>query len=85
MDNVDEEVTDEVVVKGKKVCTKNRGRARMSSEGIAGDDGSDVSTDDELQLPDCGGYTPGIHKTRHGPHHQRWPSPQDQGVHRKTT
>ena len=29
----------------------------------------------------CGGMAPGIHKTRHGPHHQRWPSPQDQGVH----
>ena len=54
MDNVDEEVTDEVV-KGKKVCTEKRGRARMSSEGIAGDDGSDVSTDDELQLPDSDG------------------------------
>ena len=29
----------------------------------------------------CGGTAPGILKTRHGPHHQRWPSPQDQGVH----
>ena len=27
------------------------------------------------------GYGPGIHKTRHGPHHQRWPNPQDQGLH----
>ena len=40
-----------------------------------------------------GGMIPGIHRTRHGPHHQRWPSPQDQGVrctaligvHRKAT
>ena len=24
---------------------------------------------------------PGILKPRHGPHHQRWPDPQDQGVH----
>jgi hypothetical protein len=30
----------------------------------------------------CGGMTPGIHRTRHGLHHQRWPSPQDQGVRR---
>ena len=28
-----------------------------------------------------GDMTPGIHKTRHGPHHQRWPNPQDQDVH----
>ena len=28
-----------------------------------------------------GGTAPGILKTRHGPHHQRWPGPQDQGVH----
>ena len=28
-----------------------------------------------------GDMTPGIHKTRHEPHHQRWPSPQDQAVH----
>ena len=26
---------------------------------------------------------PGILMTRHGPHHQRWPNPQDQDVHRK--
>jgi len=32
-----------------------------------------------------GDMTPGTHKTRHGPHHQRWSSPQDQGVHRKAT
>ena len=30
---------------------------------------------------ECGNMTLGIHKTRHGPHHQRWPSSQDQGVH----
>ena len=23
----------------------------------------------------CGGMTPGTHRVRHGPHHQRWPSP----------
>jgi len=28
-----------------------------------------------------GDMTLGIHKTRHGLHHQRWPGPQDQGVH----
>ena len=28
-----------------------------------------------------GVWLPGIHKTRHGPHHQKWPSPQDQNVH----
>jgi len=28
-----------------------------------------------------GDMSPGIHKTRHGLHHQRWPSPQDQGMH----
>ena len=28
------------------------------------------------------GMTPGIHGTRHGPHYQRWSSPQDQGVRR---
>ena len=27
------------------------------------------------------GMAPNIHKTKHGPHHQRWPSPQDQGMH----
>jgi hypothetical protein len=30
----------------------------------------------------CGSMTPGTHKTRHGPHHQRWPNPRDQGVRR---
>jgi hypothetical protein len=46
MDNVDEEVTDEEVSIG------NRGKARMSKEGVAADNGSDMSSDDELQLPD---------------------------------
>ena len=32
----------------------------------------------------CGGKAPGTHKTRHGPHHQRWPIPQDQGMHDAT-
>ena len=31
-----------------------------------------------------GVWPPGMLKTRHGPHHQRWPSPQDQGVHDAT-
>jgi hypothetical protein len=30
-----------------------------------------------------GDMTPDIHKTSHGPHHQRWPSPHNQGVQRK--
>ena len=33
------------------------------------------------KLTNYGGMVPGIHKTRHEPHHQRWTSPQDQGVH----
>ena len=28
-----------------------------------------------------GDMAPSILKTRHGPHHQRWPSPQNQGMH----
>ena len=27
------------------------------------------------------GLAVGVWPLRHGPHHQRWPSPQDQGVH----
>jgi len=29
----------------------------------------------------CGGMPPDILMTRHGPHHRRWPGPQDQGMH----
>ena len=34
-----------------------------------------------MLLVSVGDMIPDIHKTRHGPHHQRWPSPQDQDVH----
>ena len=50
----------------KKCSGAMRGNVAVAREGVGA----------------CGGMTSGTHRTRHGPHHQRWYSPQDQGVRR---
>ena len=45
------------------------------------DEEHDNENESDSDDDECGGMAPSTHKTRHGLHHQRWLSPQDQGVH----